>query len=444
MTGPTPVPPPTVERTLARILGGEDLGLSILGDLREEFARRARQGPGAARRWFRREALSVGARALRVRLAAASPGRGAKRRGRDDAGPALTYRPSTRGSPRGDEWPMSVSDMTTSGRKRVFSGMQPSGEAHLGNYLGALRPWVQMQDDYDCIWCVVDNHAITSGGDPAAMPGDVFDLAVSFLAVGLDPERSIIFVQSDVAEHTELAWLFNAVTPVGDLERMTQYKEKARHLESIPAGLLNYPVLQAADILLYRTDAVPVGEDQRQHLELTREIARKWNAMYGDFFPEPEALIGKVGKILGLDGAAKMSKSLGNTVAILAEPEEIWARVRTAVTDPQRVRRADPGRPEVCNVFTLHGLLTDPERVEEIDGLCRTAGIGCVDCKRILADSIAEEFAPIRARAAEYRAKPRLVEEILEAGADSARAIARETMAEVKERMGLDWRTAVV
>ena len=332
-------------------------------------------------------------------------------------------------------------------RKRVFSGMQPSGEAHLGNYLGALKRWVEMQETYECIWCIVDDHAITSGGDPGALPKHTFDLAVSFLSVGLDPSRSIIFVQSDVPEHTELAWLFNAVTPVGELERMTQYKDKSKQFESVPAGILNYPILQAADILLYRAEVVPVGEDQRQHLELTREIARKWNAAYGDFFPEPDAAIGSVGRILGLDGEAKMSKSLGNTVGILAEPDEIWAAVRTAVTDPQRVRRDDPGRPEVCNVFTLHTHLTrstqGEEKVEEIAYECRTAGIGCVDCKRILADSIATEFAPMRERAAHFRSRPGEVREILEDGAARARAIAGETIREVRTRMGLDWRNAV-
>ncbi|MGD8280894.1 MAG: tryptophan--tRNA ligase, partial [Gemmatimonadota bacterium] len=278
----------------------------------------------------------------------------------------------------------------TGHKKRVFSGMQPSGEAHLGNYLGALKPWVRMQDEHDCIFCIVDDHAITAGGDPAEMPKNVFDLAVSYLAVGLDPEKAIIFVQSDVHEHTELAWLFNAVTPVGDLERMTQYKDKASRFESIPAGILNYPILQAADILLYKGEAVPVGEDQRQHLELTREIARKFNAAYGDTFPETEALIDKgVGRILGLDGEAKMSKSLGNTVGILAEPDQIWERVRTAVTDPQRVKRDDPGRPEVCNVFTLHKHFADEETVADVAYQCRNALRGCVDCKRILSENIA-------------------------------------------------------
>ena len=329
-------------------------------------------------------------------------------------------------------------------RKRVFSGMQPSGEAHLGNYLGALRRWVEMQDEYDCIFCIVDDHAITAGGDPLKMPANIVDLAISYLAVGLDPERSIIFVQSDVPEHTELAWLFNAVTPVGELERMTQFKDKAQRFESIPAGILNYPVLQAADILLYKADAVPVGEDQRQHLELTREIARKFNAAYGETFPEPDAIIDeRVGRILGLDGEAKMSKSLGNTVGILAEPDEIWARVRTAVTDPQRVRRTDPGRPECCNVFTLHKFFGDQATVDDVAYQCRNALRGCVECKRILSDNIAAAFAPFRERAAHYRAHPEEVRRVLSEGAERARGIARETMTEVRSRMGLDWRVAL-
>ncbi len=325
-------------------------------------------------------------------------------------------------------------------RSRVFSGMQPSGEAHLGNYLGALRQWVRLQDQHECFFCVVDQHAITGDFEPARLPDRVFDLAVSFLAVGLDPERSTIFVQSDVPEHLELAWLFNTVAPVGHLERMTQYKEKSARLESIPAGLLNYPVLQAADILLYRASLVPVGEDQLQHLELTREIARKWNARFGDVFPEPEPIMSSAGRILGLDGNAKMSKSLGNTVGILAEPEEVWERVRTAVTDPQKVRKNDPGRPEVCNVFTLHTHFTDADRIPDIEGQCRAGTRGCVECKRILADSISEHFAPVRERAAELNAHPEKVFEILDAGAERARTEARATMERVRELMGLTWR----
>ncbi|MEE2900629.1 MAG: tryptophan--tRNA ligase [Gemmatimonadota bacterium] len=329
-------------------------------------------------------------------------------------------------------------------KKRIFSGMQPTGEAHLGNYLGALRRWVGLQDEYDCLWCIVDEHAITGGGDPAAMPAMVFDLAVSYLAVGLDPEKAIIFVQSDVPEHTELAWLFNAVTPVGDLERMTQYKDKSKNLESIPAGILNYPILQAADILLYKADGVPVGEDQKQHLELTREIARKFNAAYGDTFPVTEPLIGEdVGRIVGLDGKAKMSKSLGNTVPILSEPEDVWGRVRTAVTDPQRVRRDDPGRPEVCNVFSLHRFFTDDAVRTDIESRCRAGTIGCVDCKRTLADNLADAFAPYRERAQRYIDNPDEVREILDRGAERARAIARATLAETKHKMGLNWREAL-
>ncbi len=325
-------------------------------------------------------------------------------------------------------------------RMRVFSGMQPTGEAHLGNYLGALRNWVRLQDQAECIFSVVDYHAITLAYDPRELPRRVFDLAVSFLAVGLDPDRCTIFVQSHVPEHTELTWIFNTVAAVGDLERMTQYKEKSEGLESIPAGILNYPVLQAADILLYLATHVPVGEDQLQHLELTREVARRWNRQFAGeqpYFPEPQPVLGEVGRIRGLDGQSKMSKSRGNTVGMLDEPDEVWNRVRTAVTDPQRVRRSDPGRPEQCNVFALHRFFTPEAERARIDVECRRAGIGCVDCKRALADGIAREFEPMRARAAEYRARPERVREILGDGAAHCRAIARETMRAVRERMGL-------
>lgn len=315
--------------------------------------------------------------------------------------------------------------------------MQPTGEAHLGNYLGALRQWVELQDEADCIYCVVDYHAVTREYEPDALQARIFELAVSFLAVGLDPDRCTLFVQSDVPAHTELAWLLNTVAPVGELERMTQYKEKTKGMESVPAGLLNYPVLQAADILMYRADAVPVGEDQLQHLELTREVARRWNARFGDYFPEPQPILGGATRILGLDGSSKMSKSEGNTVGVLDSPAEIWEKVRTAVTDPQRVRRADPGRPEVCNVFSLHRYFTADERVQEIDAACRRAEIGCVDCKQLLAESIARTFEPFRERAAEYRSHPGLVHEILGDGAARCRTMARETLREVRERMGL-------
>ena len=335
------------------------------------------------------------------------------------------------------------SQQVATGKRRVLSGVQPSGESHLGNYLGAFRQWVELQDSYDCFFCIVDQHAIVGEYDPAHLPQRIFDMAVSLLAVGLDPERCSIFVQSEVPEHTELAWLLNAVTPVGELERMTQYKDKSSRLESIPAGLLNYPILQAADILIYQAEAVPVGEDQLQHLELTREIARKWNAQYGDLFPEPQAIVGGTRRIMGLDGDAKMSKSLGNTVGILAEPDEIWAQVRTAVTDPQRIRKDDPGRPEVCNVYSLHEFFTDSADLPDIAEKCRTAQRGCVDCKKILTESIAREFAPFRERAVHYRGRPEEVLQILSQGATRAGSVARETMVEVRRRMGMDWRKAL-
>ncbi len=332
---------------------------------------------------------------------------------------------------------------SASGKRRVFSGVQPSGEAHLGNYLGAFRQWVALQDNYDCLFCIVDQHAITGEYDPKLLPTRIYEMAVSLLAVGLDPGKCSIFVQSEVGEHTELAWLFNAVTPVGELERMTQYKDKSARLSSIPAGLLNYPILQAADILIYRAEAVPVGEDQLQHLELAREIARKWNGKYGDLFPEPQAIVSGMGRIMGLDGEAKMSKSLGNTVGILAEPEEVWARVRTAVTDPQRVRKEDPGRPEVCNVYSLHEFFSPSGDLPDIAEKCRTAQRGCVDCKRILAENVAREFAPFRERAAYYRERRGEVMDILAEGARRASLLAGDTMAQVRSRMGMDWRTAL-
>lgn len=323
--------------------------------------------------------------------------------------------------------------------KRVFSGMQPTGEAHLGNYLGALRQWVELQEEADCIFCIVDYHAITVAYDPASLAERTFDMAVSFLAAGLDPDRCTIFVQSDVPEHTELAWLLNTVTPVGELERMTQYKDKSEGVESVPAGLLNYPILMAADILLYRANLIPVGEDQLQHLELTREVARRWNRQFGEYFPEPQGVLGSARRIRGLDGESKMSKSRGNTVGMLDPAESIATALRSAVTDPQRVRRSDPGRPEVCNVYSLHGHFTQPERLAEIEAGCRGATLGCVACKGMLAEAITDHFAPMRARAAEYSANPGLVREILGDGAARCRRLAGETLREVRDRMGLNY-----
>jgi tryptophanyl-tRNA synthetase len=322
---------------------------------------------------------------------------------------------------------------------RIFSGIQPSGSLHIGNYLGAVKNWVDLQHKYESIYCVVDYHAITLPYEPADLRARTADMALSLLAAGLDPEKCTIFVQSMVPEHTELAWIFNTLTPLGELERQTQFKDKASREESVPAGLLNYPVLQAADILLYRAELVPVGEDQLQHLELSREIARKWNARFDDagFFPEPKGLLTPARRIMGLDGQAKMSKSLGNTVELLESPESIWEKLRPAVTDPKRVRRTDPGTPEVCNIYHLHKAFSPPATVEHVAVQCRTAGWGCIDCKRVLHESMEKELIPIRARSEEIAAKPQRVREILSAGAEHAGKIAKETMKAVKDKMGL-------
>jgi tryptophanyl-tRNA synthetase len=321
---------------------------------------------------------------------------------------------------------------------RIFSGIQPSGELHIGNYLGAVRNWVRLQYEGDAFYCIVDYHAITVPYEPAELRVRTAEMALSLLAAGIDPSVATLFVQSRVPEHTELAWIFNSVTPLGELERQTQFKEKAARQESVLAGLLNYPVLQAADILLYKADTVPVGEDQLQHLELTREIARRWNARFGEgFFPEPQARLTPARRIMGLDGQAKMSKSLGNTVGLLEPREAIWEKLRPAVTDPKRVRRSDPGEPEVCNIYHLHKAFSPPETVEHVAVQCRSAGWGCLDCKRVLLDSMDAELTPIRSRAAELAANPAQIGEVLAAGAERARAVAQNTMAEVKERMGL-------
>jgi tryptophanyl-tRNA synthetase len=322
---------------------------------------------------------------------------------------------------------------------RIFSGIQPSGELHIGNWLGAVQNWVTLQLSYDCIYCVVDLHAITGKYEQATLAERTRDMAIGLLASGIEPARVILFVQSHVPEHSELQWLLNTITPIGELERMTQFKDKSQRFESVPAGLLNYPILMAADILLYRADLVPVGEDQTQHLELTREIARKWNAEFGggeEFFPEPKPLLTEAKRIVGLDGQAKMSKSLGNTIGLLDTPDEIWAKLRPAKTDPARVTRRDPGNPDVCNIYHLHRYFSPPETVALVAENCRGAKWGCLDCKRVLADNMIRTLAPIRERALELQAQPERVDQILGDGAAAARRIATETMREVRERMG--------
>jgi tryptophanyl-tRNA synthetase len=323
--------------------------------------------------------------------------------------------------------------------ERIFSGIQPTGELHIGNWLGAVRNWVEQQTRIDTVICIVDLHAITMPYDASTLSARTREMAVGLLAAGIDPERALLFVQSHVREHSELNWLLTTVTPLGELERMTQFKDKSARLESIPAGILCYPVLQAADILLYHATQVPVGEDQVQHVELTREIARRWNAAFSPeapYFPEPRSVLTATKRIKGLDGQAKMSKSLGNTIGILESPESVWAKLRPAVTDPARVTRTDPGTPEICNIYTLHQYFSTPDTVTEVAVQCRTAGWGCLDCKRRLADGMLATFAPMRARAAELGADPATVDAILERGAERARAIAASTLRETKRQMG--------
>ena len=321
---------------------------------------------------------------------------------------------------------------------RIFSGIQPSGELHIGNYLGAVKNWVAIQSRHESFFCIVNLHAITVAYDPAVLRARTQAMALTLFAAGLDPAQTSVFVQSAVREHTELQWIFNTVTPLGELERQTQFKEKAGKQEQIMAGLLNYPVLQAADILLYRADVVPVGEDQVQHLELSRVIARNWNARFGvEYFPEPKPLLTPTRRIMGLDGQAKMSKSLSNTIGLLESSDAVWAKLRPAVTDPARVKRTDPGNPEICNVFQLHKAFSPAETVAHVDSQCRTAGWGCLDCKKVLHGHMMAELAPIQARAAALSAAPERLHDALSDGAAKARVVASETLGVVRETMGI-------
>ncbi|MBN1825026.1 MAG: tryptophan--tRNA ligase [Candidatus Eisenbacteria bacterium] len=321
---------------------------------------------------------------------------------------------------------------------RIFSGIQPSGEITIGNYCGAIRNWVALLEEHDSIFCVVDLHAITVIYEPSEMREKILAAASVNIAAGLDPEKCTLFVQSEVPEHTELSWYFMTVTPMGDLARMTQFKEKSRrHRENVNVGLFGYPVLQAADILLYKADLIPVGEDQVQHIELSRDVARKFNARYGDVFPEPQAKLSPTPRIMGLDGKTKMSKSMDNYIGLVEEPESIRAKLAKAMTDENRKRRSDPGNPDICNIFTLHKVFSPRENVETVNEECRRAGIGCVDCKKLLADNMLKELDPIRERYHYLREHPDDVRDALRTGAERCRAIARETMDEVRRVMGL-------
>ncbi|MHC4777511.1 MAG: tryptophan--tRNA ligase [Planctomycetota bacterium] len=320
----------------------------------------------------------------------------------------------------------------------IFSGIQPSGMIHVGNYLGAIKNWVRLLDEYDSIFCIVDYHAITQPYEPKEMQGRILDAARVNIASGLDPDRCTLFVQSTVPEHTELCWILNTITPVGELERMTQFKDKAKqHRQSVNLGLLDYPVLQTADILLYKAVGVPVGEDQAQHLELCREITRKFNRRFGETFPEPTTLFGQVLKVLGTDGKHKMSKSMENFIGVLEAEDVIWEKLRTSVTDENRKRRSDPGDPDVCNVYTIHiGFSPEEVQMEVAEG-CRSASIGCIDCKKKLFEHMMSEIRPIQEKAEELSRNLDDVRHALDEGAKKCKTLAQRTMDEVRSKIGL-------
>ncbi len=321
---------------------------------------------------------------------------------------------------------------------RVFSGARPTGRQHLGNYLGAIQNYVALQDDYDCIYCIVDLHALTTLADTHMLREWTYEMALDWLAAGMDPERgTIIFIQSHVPQVEELHLLLSMVTPLGWLTRLPTFKEKVRQQpDNVNYGLVGYPVLMAADITLYKADTVPVGVDQAPHLEFTREIVRRFNAHFGDVLIEPQAKHTEFTKVLGIDGVQKMSKSLNNHIEIAASPEEVEKLVMQMMTDPARQYRQDPGHPEVCNVFSMHGFFS-PGQAAQIEKECRSAEIGCVQCKRLFAKNLADYFAPFRERRAALAEDPDRVWDILADGARRASVIASEVIAEVKAAVGL-------
>ncbi len=322
-------------------------------------------------------------------------------------------------------------------KSRVFSGARPTGRQHLGNYLGAIQNYVKLQDEYDCIYCIVDVHALTSLEDTSKLQEYIYELAFDWLAAGLDPRKSIIFVQSHVPEVMELHTFLSMVTPLSWLLRVPTFKEKVKlQPQNVNYGLVGYPVLMTADIILYKAEVVPVGEDQLPHLELAREIARRFNNLFGNTFPEPEAKLTSFPSILGLDGKEKMSKSMDNTIDLALSDEETVERVMTAVTDPARRYRNDPGHPEICNIYKLDEYFNPLQR-EQFAAQCRRADIGCVEHKEILARQINATLQPFREKRADLAAKPEYVTKVLADGAQRAQVIARETIREVKQRIGL-------
>ncbi len=321
--------------------------------------------------------------------------------------------------------------------KRVFSGARPTGRQHIGNYFGHIMNLIALEEEYDCFDCVVDLHALTTIESTVTLQQDISDMVLDWLAAGVDPEKSVIFVQSHVPEITELHLLLSMVTPLSWLLRVPTFKEKVKmNPQNVNYGLVGYPVLMTADIVLYKGEVVPVGEDQLPHLEMAREIVRRFNSTFGDVFPEPQAKLTEFPMIVGLDGRQKMSKSADNHVEIASSPDEIRKRVSGAFTDPQRVRKSDPGRPEICNVYSLRRVFT-PDRVEEVAAACRGAEIGCVQCKKELAEAIADYFGPFRERREQLAQRPGYLREVIEDGARRASVVARVTIEEVKTAMHL-------
>ncbi|MGC2064524.1 MAG: tryptophan--tRNA ligase [Thermodesulfovibrionales bacterium] len=328
-----------------------------------------------------------------------------------------------------------------SNKERVLSGMQSSGKVHLGNLVGALQNWVRLQETFDCYYFVADWHALTTGyANPELMRESVNDLVINFLAAGLDPDKCTIFIQSRILEHAELHLLLSMITPLGWLERVPTYKEKQQELRDRDLstyGFLGYPLLQTADIIIYRAKHVPVGVDQVPHLEISREIARRFNGLYNrEIFPEPEALLTAFPKVPGVDGR-KMSKSYGNAIYLSDSPEEVEQKIRTMTTDPARIKRTDTGNPELSPVFQLHKIFSSKEEQDEVAVGCRTAGIGCIDCKKILIKNVFEVLGPIWTRRGELMNNPERLRQIIEAGTEKARKVTRETMSLVRDVMGL-------
>ena len=323
-------------------------------------------------------------------------------------------------------------------KKRILSGMRPTGKLHLGHLVGALENWVSLQEEYQNYHLIADWHALTTNLDSSGIHQNSLDMLIDWLAAGIDPEKSPVFRQSQVKEHTELHLLFSMLITSARLERNPTVKDQVRDLniENISYGHLGYPVLQAADILLYKGEVVPVGEDQVPHVEITREIARRFNLQYGNVFPEPEAKLTKFARLPGLDGDMKMSKSAGNTILLSDPPEEIRKRLKSAKTDPQKLRRGDPGRPEVCLIFTYHQKF-NPAETPQIDADCRSGALGCADCKLRVGERIADALAPIRERRAALEANPNRVQEVLRSGEAKARTVAKSTMDEVHQVMKL-------